>query len=94
MGVFGPLNPSGHLRNDVEQAAHLVRNHSLTGGQLSVAAVVPLEVIHYCLLELFVFSWWVFRLVVLGHAVCSASRFPQAQVLALPAEDAFVIDGR
>ena len=53
----------------------------------------PLSDCIVVLQEVFVLSW-VFHLVVLGHSVCSTSRFPQKQVLVLPAEDVFIIDGR
>ena len=46
MGVDAPLDFDGHLRDDVQQAAYLVRDRPLSGGQLAGVAVVCPEVLN------------------------------------------------
>ena len=52
VGVDAPLDFDGHLRHGFQQAAHLVRDHALVGGQLASVVVVPPEVPLDCLLQL------------------------------------------
>ncbi|CAM9974011.1 unnamed protein product, partial [Laminaria digitata] len=52
VGVGGALDLDGDLRDDVQQAANLVRDSPLARGQLPAAGVVLPEVLHDGLLEL------------------------------------------